>query len=133
MQFNVLCFYQRMFFFTKAKSLVPATLDEKVKVERWLNELPAGERTDVHRSVTTGLAMLREALTNAPGQKAELFVLTDGRETESTTSMNAVWNQYNRLPRQRCDVHMVALGRKGTPALRSLAQHSGGQFVEAPK
>jgi len=132
-RFNVLCFDQRMFFFAKAKSLVPATLDEKVRVERWLNELPAGERTDVYRSVTTGLAMLREALDNSPDHNAELFVLTDGRETESTTSMNAVWNQYNRLPRQRCQVHMVALGRKSTPALRSLAQQSGGQFVEAPK
>ncbi len=130
--FNVLCFDQRLFFFAKAKSLVPAVMENKVRVERFINELPAGESTDVNRSVVAGLAMLREALAQDPKGTAELFILTDGRETKKTTSLNAVERQYQKLPEDRCKVHVVALGKKGTPALRNLAERSGGKLVEAP-
>lgn len=130
--FNVLCFDQRLFFFVKAKSLVPAAIENKVKVERWINDLPAGESTDVNRSVVTGLAMLKEALERDGQAKAELFILTDGRETKKTTSLSAVERQYQKLPEDRCKVHVIALGKKATPALRGLADRSGGKFVEAP-
>ena len=131
-EFNVLCFDQRLFFFTKAKSLVHATIDNKAKVERWINDLPAGESTDVNRSVVTGLAMLKEALERHREARAELFILTDGRETKKTTSLQAVERQYQKLPEDRCRVHVIALGRKGTPAMRGLAERSGGRFVEVP-
>lgn len=130
--FNVLCFDQRMFFFTKAKSLAPATSANKAAVERWMNDLPAGQRTDVHQSVAAGLAMLHEALKADAAAQAELFILTDGHETAKTTSLRVVEAQYQRLPRDRCRVHLVALGRQGTPVLRTLAQQSGGMFVEVP-
>ena len=93
--------------------------------------MPAGGSTDVNRSVTTGLAMLNEALAKSPKQSAELFILTDGRETKKTTSLNAVERQFQKLPRDRCKVHVVSLGKKGTPPLRALAERSGGRFVEA--
>jgi hypothetical protein len=133
--FNVLCFDQRLFFFTgagRAKQMVPATTENKARCERWINDLPAGEKTDLNRSVAAGLAMLREALLRSPQSKAELFILTDGRETAKTTSPRVVQAQYARLPRERCQIHVVALGRPGTPALRAIAAGSGGQFVEAP-
>lgn len=130
-EFNVLCFDQRMFFFAKAKSLVPADTANKADVERWINDLPAGERTDVNRSVVAGLAMLREALLADDKAEAELFILTDGQETSKSTSTRVVQAQYAKLPVDRCKVHVIALGQHGTPALRVLAEASGGRFVEA--
>jgi len=132
-RFNVLCFDQRMFFFTgarRAKELVPATTAQKAQCERWINDLPAGEKTDVNRSVAAGLAMLKEALLRDPLSKAELFILTDGRETARTTSLKAVEAQYRKLPQNRCQIHVVSLGRRGTPSLRVMAEASGGHFVE---
>lgn len=132
-RFNILCFDQRMFFFTgagRAKELVAATTANKALCERWINDLPAGERTDVNRSVAAGLAMLREALVRDPQCKAELFILTDGRETARTTSRKVVEAQYRKLPQNRCQVHVVSLGGRGTPSLRVLAQGSGGRYVE---
>ena len=133
-RFNILCFDQRMFFFTgagRAKELVPATTANKARCERWINDLPAGEKTDVNRSVAAGLAMLREALVRDPRSRAELFILTDGRETARTTSLKVVQAQYNKLPTNRCQVHVISLGGRGTPSLRVLADGSGGRFVEA--
>jgi len=133
--FNVLCFDQRLFFFTgagNAKDLVPATTANKAECERWINDLPAGEKTDVMKSLTAGLAMLNEALKAEDGSKAELFILTDGQETQRTTSLQAVERQYEKLPQDRCRIHVISLGRHGTPALRVLAEASGGHFVEAP-
>jgi len=130
--FNILCFDQRLFFFAAAKSLVPATTEEKAKAERWVNELPAGEKTDVNQSVTAGLAMLNEALASDPEARAELFILTDGYETAKTTSATAVERQFEKLPAGRCRVHVIALGRHGTPALRTLAERSGGRYVDVP-
>jgi hypothetical protein len=127
---NVLCFDQRMFFFTKAKSLLPATTENKDNVARWLDELPAGERTDVNRSVVSGLAMLKEAISKDPGVSAELFILTDGRETATTMTAARVQAEYDRLPEERCRVHVIGLGRRGAPALRSLAERSGGRYHE---
>ena len=129
--FNLLFFDQRLFFFAKAKSLVPATTANKAAAERWIDDLPAGERTDVGRSAVTGLAMLREALQASPSVRAELFILTDGVETAKTTSLRALQAQYAKLPVNRCRIHLVALGRRGTPALRGLAEASGGRYVEA--
>jgi hypothetical protein len=131
-QFNILCFDQRKFFFVKAKSLVPATTDAKADAERWLNDLPPGEKTDVNGSVTAGLAMLNEALRADPSVRGELFLLTDGQETAATTSKSAVERQFEMLPEGRCRVHVIALGRAGTPALRTLAERSGGGYVEVP-
>jgi hypothetical protein len=131
-EFNILCFDQRLFFFTKAKSLVPATPDRKAEAERWVNDLPAGEKTDVNNAVMTGLAMLNEALDDDAGAKAELFLLTDGHETAATTARSAVERQFEKLPGGRCRVHVIALGRAGTPALKTLADRSGGRYVEAP-
>lgn len=128
--FNVLCFDERLFFFTKARSLVPATIENKAGAERWINDLPAGGSTDVNRSVMTGLAMLNEALIKNPEQEAELFLLTDGRETKKTTSLNAIERQFQKLPTDRCKVHVISLGKKGTPPMRALAERSGGRFVE---
>ena len=76
--------------------------------------------------------MLREALLGDSKLEAELFILTDGRETAKTTSLRRVEAQYQKLPEDRCRVHVIALGRGGTPALRTLAQRSGGQFMDAP-
>jgi hypothetical protein len=131
-QFNILCFDQRRFFFAKAKSLVAATTDAKAEAERWVNDLPAGEKTDVNNAVMTGLAMLNEALDDDAGAKAELFLLTDGHETAATTARSAVERQFEKLPGGRCRVHVIALGRAGTPALKTLADRSGGRYVEAP-
>jgi Mg-chelatase subunit ChlD len=131
-QFNILCFDQRKFFFASAKSLVPATTDAKADAERWVNDLPAGEKTDVNGSVTAGLAMLNEALEADAAARAELFLLTDGQETAATTARSAVERQFDKLPEGRCRVHMIALGRTGTPALRTLADRSGGRYVEVP-
>lgn len=133
-RFNILCFDQRMFFFTgagRAKELVAATTANKALCERWINDLPAGEKTDVNRSVAAGLAMLREALVRDPRSRAELFILTDGRETARTTSLKVVEAQYRKLPKNRCQVHVVSLGGRGNPSLRILAEGSGGRFVEA--
>lgn len=132
-QFNILCFDQRRFFFAKAKSLVLATTDAKAEAERWLNDLPAGEKTDVNAAVTTGLAMLNEALAADAEARAELFLLTDGQETVSSTAKSAVERQFEKLPEGRCRVHVIALGRGGTPAQRTLADRSGGRFVEVPQ
>jgi hypothetical protein len=132
-QFNVLCFDERMFFFGQPRSLERATIAMKAKLERWINDLPAGQSTDVNRSVVTGLAMLKEALVTDPKAKAELFILTDGRETKKTTSLNAVERHYQKLPQDRCKVHVVALGKKTTPALKGLAERSNGRFVEVPR
>jgi len=131
-QFNILCFDQRRFFFTKAKSLVFATTDAKAEAERWLNDLPAGEKTDVNAAVTTGLAMLNEALLGDADARAELFLLTDGQETVASTAKSAVERQFEKLPEGRCRVHLIALGRGGTPALKTLADRSKGRFVEVP-
>lgn len=131
--FNVLCFDQRLFFYTKAKSLVPATTRHKDEVGRWIDALPAGQKTDVNKSVVTGLAMLKEALAQNADSKAELFILTDGRETAKTTSLRMVQAQYGRLPADRCAVHVISLGRTGTPLLKVLAQGSGGQFVQVAR
>jgi len=131
-EFNILCFDQRRFFFAKAKSLVPATTETKAEAERWVNDLPAGEKTDVNGAVMTGLAMLNEALAADPEARAELFLLTDGHETAATTAKRAVERQFEKLPEGRCRVHMVALGRGGTPELRTLADRSGGRYVEVP-
>jgi Mg-chelatase subunit ChlD len=132
-EFNILCFDQRLFFFTKAKSLVPATPDRKAEAERWVNDLPAGEKTDVNRSVTAGLAMLVEALAAEKDSRAELFILTDGQETARSTATTAVERQFEKLPVGRCRVHVIALGRMGTPALKTLADRSGGGYVEVPR
>jgi len=131
-QFNILCFDQRRFFFVKAKSLAAATTEAKAEAERWLNDLPAGEKTDVNAAVTTGLAMLKEALLADPTAKAELFLLTDGRETVATTALGSVERQFEQLPEGRCRVHLIALGRGGTPALKTLAERSGGRYVDVP-
>lgn len=131
-QFNILCFDQRRFFFTKAKSLVSATTEAKAEAERWLNDLPAGDRTDVNGAVTTGLAMLNEALMADAEARAELFLLTDGQETAATTARSAVERQFEKLAEGRCRVHLIALGRGGTPALKTLADRSGGKYVEVP-
>ncbi|MFI5402649.1 MAG: VWA domain-containing protein [Planctomycetota bacterium] len=131
-QFNILCFDERRFFFTKAKSLVPATTEAKAEAEKWLNDLPAGGKTDVNAAVTTGLAMLNEALAADAEARAELFLLTDGVETVATTARTAVERQFEKLPAGRCRVHLIALGRGGTPALKTLADLSGGRFVEVP-
>ena len=135
-RFNILCFDQRMFFFTgasRAKDLVPATTANKALCERWINDLPAGERTDVNRSVAAGLAMLREALARDPRSRAELFILTDGRETARTTSLKVVQAQYRKLARERCQVHVISLGGRGTPSLRVIAESTGGRYVEASR
>ena len=87
----------------------------------------------MNRSVVTGLAMLREALLANPRVKAELFILTDGRETKKTTSLNTVEMHYQKLPADRCKVHVIALGKKSTPVLKSLAERSEGRFVEAAR
>ncbi len=129
--FNILCFDQRLFFFAKARELVPATTTNKAAAERWLQDLPAGQRTDVFQSIVTGLAMIKEALVKNPKGRAELFVLSDGRETVKTTSLDRVEAMYQKLPAARCRVHFIALGRGGTPLLRALAVRSGGQFAEA--
>jgi len=129
--FNVLCFDQRLFFFASAKSLSPATLATKAELEKWLDTLPAGDRTDVRRSLVTGIAMLKEALDRDPSATAELFVLTDGVETVQTLTDAQVEAQFERLPAGRCRIHVVGLGQKGTPALRALAERTGGTFVEA--
>jgi len=131
--FNVLCFDQRLFFYAKAKSLVPATTRHKDEVGRWIDALPAGQKTDVNKSVVTGLAMLKEALSARGNAKAELFILTDGRETAKSTSLRMVQAQYARLPADRCAVHVIALGRGGTPLLMVLAQGSGGKFVQVAR
>lgn len=131
-EFNILCFDQRRFFFTEAKSLVAATTDAKTAAERWVNDLPAGEKTDVNGAVMTGLAMLNKALEGDPLAKAELFLLTDGHETAATTAKSAVERQFEKLPEGRCRVHVIALGRGGTPALKTLADRSQGRYVEAP-
>jgi len=128
--FNVLCFDQRLFFFTSAKGLVPATTRQKSELKQWIDGLPAGEKTDVNKSVVTGLAMLKESLAEDETGKAELFILTDGRETAQSTSLRMVQTQFERLPKDRCAVHVVALGSAGTPTLKALVQASGGQFVE---
>jgi len=131
-QFNILCFDQRRFFFAKAKSLVPATTDAKAEAERWVNDLPAGEKTDVNGAVMTGLAMLNEALVADADARAELFLLTDGQETAATTAQGAVERQFEKLPEGRCRVHMIALGRGAMPTLKALADRSGGRYVEVP-
>jgi len=131
--FNVLCFDQRLFFFTSAKGLVPATPRQKNKLQRWIDALPAGENTDVNKSVVTGLAMLKESLREDPDAKSELFILTDGRETEQTTSLRMVQAQFQRLPADRCAIHVVALGSHGTPTLKALVDASGGKFVEVDR
>lgn len=131
--FNVLCFDQRLFFFTKAKSLVPATTYHKNGLARWIDDLPAGQRTDVNKSVVTGLAMLKESLSKDETSKAELFILTDGRETAKSTSLRMVEAQFQRLPTDRCAIHVVALGTQGTPTLKALVQASGGRFAEAER
>jgi len=131
--FNVLCFDQRLFFFAKAKSLVLATTRNKDEVGRWIEALPAGQKTDVNKSVVTGLAMLKEALAASESATAELFILTDGRETAKTTSLRMVQAQYARLPADRCAVHVISLGRGGTPLLRVLSQGSGGEYVQVER
>jgi len=131
-QFNILCFDQRRFFFAGPKSLVEATTDAKADAERWVNDLPAGEKTDVNGAVLTGLAMLNKAMEGDDQARAELFLLTDGHETAATTSKSAVERQFEKLPEGRCRVHVIALGKGGTPALKTLADRSGGRYVEAP-
>jgi hypothetical protein len=74
--------------------------------------------------------MLKEALLRDPQSRAELFILTDGRETARTTSLRVVEAQYRKLPVNRCQIHVISLGRRGTPALRVIAESSGGRFVE---
>jgi len=128
-RFNVLCFDQRMFFFSGPKKLEPATIEQKAKAERWINDLPAGEQTDVTRSIVSGLAMLKEALTREPKVSGELFLVTDGHETSKSMPQRHVRRQFDRLPLDRATVHLVALGRKGTPWLRTLAEDSGGQVA----
>jgi hypothetical protein len=131
-RFNVLCFDQRLFFFQEAKSLVPANAHNKGEVERWMDELPAGQKTDVKRSVAAGLAMLKEALLEDPQAEAELFLLTDGRETAAqSTSLSAIESQYRKIPVERCRIHVIALGRHGTPELKVFAERTGGRYVEA--
>jgi len=132
-RFNVLCFDQRLFFFTSAKGVVPATTRFKNDLARWIDALPAGEKTDVNKSVVTGLAMLKESLAEDAGSTAELFILTDGRETAQSTSLNMVRTQFERLPARRCAIHVVALGSHGTPTLKALVQASGGEFVEVDR
>lgn len=131
-RFNILCFDERRFFFAKAKSLVPATTDAKAEAERWLNDLPAGGKTDVNAAVAAGLAMLNEALAADAEARAELFLLTDGQETVASTAKSAVERQFEKLPEGRCRVHLIALGRGGTPALKTLADRSGGRYVDVP-
>ncbi|MEE8107355.1 MAG: hypothetical protein V3T86_17610 [Planctomycetota bacterium] len=128
-KFNVLCFDQRMFFFSGPKTLEPATIRQKAKAERWINDLPAGEQTDVTRSIVSGLAMLKEALSKEPKMSGELFLVTDGHETSKSMPQRHVRRQFDMLPLDRATVHLVALGRKGTPWLRTLAEDSGGQVV----
>ena len=41
---------------------MPATTRFKNDLARWIDALPAGQKTDVNNSVVTGLAMLRESL-----------------------------------------------------------------------
>ncbi len=130
--FNLLCFDDRLFFLTEAKGLLPATLEGKESASRWIDALPAGRKTDVQRSVASGLAMLKEALLADPTARAELFIVTDGRETAASLAPEAVENQFQKLPPGRCRVHIVALGNHTTPSLRLLAERSGGRFVEAP-
>ena len=132
-KFNVLCFDQRLFFYAKAKQLVPATTRHKDAVARWMDALPAGQSTDVNRSVVTGLAMLRQALAADDAVKGELFILTDGRETARSTSIRMVETQFQRLPADRCVVHVIALGRASTPLLKAVALGSGGRFVPVEK
>jgi len=132
-QVNLLCFDQRQFFFASAKSLAPCDLWGKAEMERWVDNLPAGEKTDVTRSVAAGLAMLREALRDGASGDAELFILTDGRETVTSMPPEALEAQFERLPPGRCRVHVVGLGGHGVPApLLRLAEASGGRAVDAP-
>ena len=56
----------------------------------------------------------------------------DRVETAATTAKSAVERQFEKLPGGRCRVHVIALGRGGTPALKTLADRSGGRYVEAP-
>jgi len=130
-ELNVLCFDQRLFFFVSAKSLTGMSLDGKGELEEWFDNLPAGDRTDVSRSVASGLAMLREAIGDA--HEGELFILTDGRETVTTMPAEAIEAQFEKLPEGRCRVHVIALGGRGTPPiLRRLSERSGGRYEEVP-
>ncbi|MCZ6573556.1 MAG: hypothetical protein O7C98_10375 [Planctomycetota bacterium] len=129
-RFNVLVFDQRLFFFGRAKGLVAATPAAKAEVQRWLDGLPAGQHTDLNRSMASGLAMLREALEQNPKSEAELFVLTDGRETVKTMPFAAVRSQFDRLPKKRCLIHVVQLGKHGTSLLQQLASSTGGRYHE---
>ena len=129
-RFNVLVFDQRLFFFGRAKGLVAATAAAKAEVRRWLDGLPAGQHTDLNRSMASGLAMLREALEQNPKSDAELFVLTDGRETVKTMPFAAVRSQFDRLPKKRCRIHVVQLGKHGTFLLQQLASSTGGRYHE---
>ena len=131
--FNVVCFDQRLFFYAKAKQLVPATMRHKDAVARWMDALPAGQKTDVNKSVVTGLAMLREALTANARVKGELFILSDGRETAKSTSIRMVEAQFQRLPPGRCAIHVISLGRGDSPLLKAIALGSGGRFVPVDK
>ena len=81
------------------------------------------------RSIVSGLAMLKEALDRDPLVEAELFILTDGRETVQSMPAKRVRAHFDRLPQNRCRVHVVVLGRKGTPALKSLRKEEGGLTI----
>jgi len=74
--------------------------------------------------------MLREALEQNPKSEAELFVLTDGRETVKTMPFAAVRSQFDRLPHKRCLIHVVQLGKHGTSLLQQLASSTGGRYHE---
>ena len=56
-RFNVLCFDQRLFFYAKAKSLVPATTANKDDLARWIDALPAGQHP-----LPTGLGSWRGSI-----------------------------------------------------------------------
>jgi hypothetical protein len=76
--------------------------------------------------------MLKEALLADPKGEAELFLLTDGRETAAqSTSLAAIEAQFRKVPVDRCRIHVVALGRHGTPELKVFAERTGGRYVEA--
>ena len=44
-----------------------------------------------------------------------------------------VAEQFRKLPEKRCAIHVVSLGKHGTPALRSLSRASDGAYVEVDK
>ncbi len=114
--------------------MVPATPENKADLALFLRAIEPGKKTDVFTPLNAGLQIVRRRVlekvkAGEPIREAvTMIVVSDGRETSSSTPPRVVEDKLARLDPRNTVVDVVDIG-KGSRLLMELARRTGGFYV----